>query len=572
MDYIFIVGNLICVYAILAASLNLVMGFGGLFTVAHAAFFGIGAYVFALCVTSLGLPFGIALLLGFLAAAAGSIVLSAPSLRLSAEYLMLATFAVQIIASSLFTNLEITGGPAGIRAIPLPGFLGPSSTIGAEVLAVVLLVTAISWYVMNSMVRSPFGRVLKAVREDEWAAVALGKNVVTFKLAAFAIGCGFAGLAGGLYASVLSYINPDSFTMYVSFSVVVMVLLGGIGHPLGGVLGAIVLTLLQELLRIVLPSTIGAPLAQVIFGIVLVVVIMKMPQGILSEHIAGHTKFNDDILRKRGGARGRSLGGMVATRRDGLADAGNSAIEIENASKSYGGVHAVAGASLDVAVGEIIGIIGPNGAGKTTMFDILAGAVRPDTGELRVFGKRASGLPIHALARRGIGRLFQDARPLGNLSVLDNVLVGFPRVKRENPLLSWLPIDRDAEKRRLAKALDYLEFIGLGQHAGERAATLSFGQQKLLAFARLLAQEARIWLLDEPAAGVDPAMREELRAVIKRCRDELGVTVLVVEHNMEFLKELAGRVVFMAEGKILKIGSLEEISGDPELNQLYLGA
>jgi branched-chain amino acid transport system ATP-binding protein len=158
------------------------------------------------------------------------------------------------------------------------------------------------------------------------------------------------------------------------------------------------------------------------------------------------------------------------------------------------------------------------------------------------------------------------------MTVLDNVLVGFRDLRRENSLMSFLPIDRAREKERHRQALDYLAFVGLSQHAAERAGTLSFGQQKLLGFARLMAQDARLWLLDEPAAGVDPTMREEIKTTIIRSRAELGVTVILVEHNMDFLHDLADRVLFMADGQVTRMGTLAEIVADPELNRRYLGA
>jgi len=241
-------------------------------------------------------------------------------------------------------------------------------------------------------------------------------------------------------------------------------------------------------------------------------------------------------------------------------------------SKAYGGIQAVDQVDLEIQRGEIVGIIGPNGAGKTTLFDMMAGATWPDSGEVHFAGQRVDQIASWRLAARGVGRLFQDARPFVNMTVLDNVLVAFPGARRERPWLSWIPFDRDSEQQRIEAAYAYLEFIGLSAHAQERAGALSFGQQKLLGFTRLLAQGATLWLLDEPAAGIDPAMREEIRTVIARSRDELGITVLIVEHNMDFLKNLADRVVFMAEGRVLREGPLEDIVRDPELNRLYLGA
>jgi len=568
MDYLYIVVKLMCVYAILATSLNLIKGYGGLFTVAHAAFFGIGAYSYALVTLNLGWWFLPALGLAFLVAAIASLVISIPSLRTSGEYLLLTTFAVQILASSLFVNLEITGGPAGLRDIPAVALAPEVFGMRGGILLVSLVVAVLCWLVMAQMARSPFGRVLKAIREDELVTLSLGKNVVALKVAAFAIGCGFAGLAGGVYAAVVSFINPDSFAIYMSFTIIVMVLLGGLAHPWGGVVGAVVLTCIEEVLRISLPSSIGAHVAQVLFGTILVAVVLWREQGLFPEHGASRLDQDDKALKNRGGAAHRPLEQVRAR----SAALGGKLLEVFGITKSYGGIQAVRGVNVSINRGEIVGIIGPNGAGKTTLFDMMAGATSPDAGEVRFAGQRVDRLPSWRLAVLGVGRLFQDARPFANMTVLDNVLVAFPKARREQPWLSWIPFDKASEQQRIEHAYAFLEFIGLTAHAQERAGSLSFGQQKLLGFTRLLAQGATLWLLDEPAAGIDPAMREEIRTVIRRSRDELGITVLIVEHNMDFLKDLADRVIFMAEGRVLREGQLTDIVRDPELNRLYLGA
>ncbi|MDQ8728199.1 branched-chain amino acid ABC transporter ATP-binding protein/permease [Bradyrhizobium sp. LHD-71] len=571
MNYLAIVVNLVCIYTVLATSLNLIMGYGGLFSVAHAAFFGIGAYVFALSTIQLDAPFVVALLLAFAAAALASAVISVPSLRISGDYLMLATFAIQILATSLFLNLPITGGPAGIRNIPSAQFFGfpPNSRVGT--LVGFVAVTAVCWYVMFEMARSPFGRVLKAIREDELATATVGKNVMWFKISAFAAGCGFAGIAGGMYASLLSFINPDSFAIYMSFTILVMVLLGGLANPFGGLAGALALTLLQEVLRLMLPSAVGAHVSQVLLGVILVAVVMKRPQGLLPEFASQGAFATADTLTERGHADTRQLS---FGRRHASSPAllPQPILQAKALAKSYGGVRAVRRFDIDVRAGEIVGLIGPNGAGKTTVFDMIAGAVIPDGGTISFDGKNVTRLAIHRRGQLGIGRLFQDARPLPNMTVLDNVLMAFDDLRREAPLLSFLPIDREREHQRLEQAHDCLRFVGLAEHASERAGSLSFGQQKLLGFARLMAQDARLWLLDEPAAGVDPTMREEIKTAIARCRRELGITVVVVEHNMDFLRDLADRVVFMADGEVQREGALAEIAADPELSRRYLGA
>jgi len=569
MSYLFIVLNLMLVYAVLATSLNLIQGYGGLFSVAHAAFFGVGAYTFAVLRLSLDLNFIVALIAAFVIAGTSSLIISIPSLRVSGEYLLLATFAVQILASSLFLELDVTGGPAGLRNIPEPSLFGVVYTAGGAMFLVTLLVAAVCWYIMFEIARSPFGRVLKAVREDEVAIISLGKNVLWLKIAVFFIGCGFAGLAGGLYASIISFINPDSFLIYTSFTIIIMVLLGGLTNPLGGVVGAFVLVVIEEVLRLLLPSSIGSTVSQVLFGLILLAVILTRPQGLLPEH----REFEITQESRRSKLTPPSRVEQPANTLPAAYKPKDSApaLRLEEVAKAYGGVQAVRSVTFDVNPREILGIIGPNGAGKTTVFDLITGGVRPDLGHIYFGNRRIDGQPSYRIAQMGVGRLFQDARPFNNMTVLDGVLVSFQGAIRENPVVSWLPIDRAGERQRTQQAYALLEIVGLEAHARERAGSLSFGQQKLLAFARLLAQGAKVWLLDEPAAGIDPAMREHVREVIRQVRTDFGVTILLVEHNMEFLDGLVDRVIFMAEGRVLQHGTVQAIAQDPDLNRLYLG-
>jgi ABC-type branched-subunit amino acid transport system ATPase component len=310
--------------------------------------------------------------------------------------------------------------------------------------------------------------------------------------------------------------------------------------------------------------------AQVIFGVFLVAVVLWRPKGLLPEHARSASVRDAKALEGRGD---KEISFGHTSTNPGVVAAlhGSPMLSVENVSKSYGGLTAVRDAKISVASGEIVGIVGPNGAGKTTLFDIVGGAVPPDVGEIRLNGKAISRLKPFMLARQGIGRLFQQVRPFADMTVLEKELVAFPGVARENPLLAWLPIDRKAEGRRRNEARELLRYVGLDGYATESAGSLSFGQQKLIGFARLLAQGASVWLLDEPAAGIDPHMRLDIRRTISKVRLERGVTMLIVEHNMDFLEHLVDRVVFMAEGQVVRTASFEEIMKDEELNRLYLG-
>lgn len=247
-------------------------------------------------------------------------------------------------------------------------------------------------------------------------------------------------------------------------------------------------------------------------------------------------------------------------------------LECRNLTKTFGGLKAVDNVSVIFEAGKVTALIGPNGAGKTTLFHLISGALRPDSGEVWYRGRRIDGLPPWRIAQMGIGRLFQDVRVFGRLTALDNVRVAFRKQKGENPLwaiLRWLRVNRE-EQILTDEARRWLEFVGLRELENSLAEDLSYGQQKLLAIARLLAAGADVFLLDEPTAGVNPEMVRSLLSLIRRLAKE-GKTVVVIEHNMNVVMEIADWVFFMDEGQIVAFGLPEEVLGDRTVRAAYLG-
>jgi branched-chain amino acid transport system permease protein len=286
MEYIIHILVIAGIYIILTLSLNLVVGFTGLPSLGHAAFSCIGAYVSALLALNYGVSPWLGLIVGACVAATIGIIIGAPSLRLKGDYLALATFGLGVIIYSVAKNwVSVTRGPLGLPGIPRFSFFGyPFQAVWAYLILVTFFVL-LTFFIIRRIVNSPFGRILRAIREDETATLAMGKNVNKYKIIAFVIGAFYAGIAGSLYAHYITFIDPSSFTLMESIAILLMVVFGGMGSLSGSLIGAAVLVILPELLRFVgMPSSIAAPLRQMIYGLLLVVLMLKRPQGILGRY------------------------------------------------------------------------------------------------------------------------------------------------------------------------------------------------------------------------------------------------------------------------------------------------
>ncbi len=287
MSYVISISTLLLIFVILGLSFNLLIGYSGLFSIAHAAFYGVGAYVAALTARDLGLNFLVATALGMLAAGALSGRLAIPALRVSGDYLVVASFGFQFIIYSVFNNLEITGAGAGVPRIPRPTLFGYAFESGVSMLALAAVFAALTLLLCWRLTNSPFGRVLRAMRDDEVAIQALGKNVTAAKVIVFVVSGALAAVAGALYAFTFNYIFPDNFTLVESVFIFTLVVVGGAGTLRGSIVGAAVVVLLPEALRFLKVSgTMAAPIRQLAYSVLVILFLMFRPQGILGEYAA----------------------------------------------------------------------------------------------------------------------------------------------------------------------------------------------------------------------------------------------------------------------------------------------
>jgi branched-chain amino acid transport system permease protein len=561
MDYLLHIMVMVSIYAILAASFNLLTGFAGLFALSQAAFFGAGAYATAILATRLGLPFPLPIIAGVLLAAVVGMAVALPALRIGGDHLVVVTLALQIIAIAVMVNWRsLTGGTDGIAGIPKLVFFGVRLDTPGRFLPLALAGAAVSLWIAWRLASSPFARAVRAMRENEAAAQAVGKNIVAIKLAVFAFSAGLAAIAGGLYAHYISFVSAETFTLDVTIYVLAMVILGGTGNLWGSVLGAVILTALPELLKFVeLPPDIADKSRQILYGLALIAMLLLRPQGLLPEI----------------GTRRRQIRAAPTVPAPlGATAPADGAVTVEGSGlgRRFGGIVAVAGLDIQLRRGRIVGLIGPNGAGKTTAFNLLTGFLRPDEGSVSLNGTPLSGLRPHEVARLGMARSFQDLKLFAHMSVLDNVMVALPRQKGDSLLqvyfAPWVVAREERQNRE--RAIAVLAFVGLADKAGETAEDLSYAEEKLLVIARLVATGAEVLLFDEPLSGLAPNTLDAIFPIIRRLADS-GKTICIIEHNLDVIRGLCDTAVFLDEGRKLAEDAPDRLIADPALAARYFG-
>lgn len=599
-DYTADIAILILIYIALGASLNLLMGYAGQFSMAQAVFYGIGAYSAGLLAVNLGFSPVLSIVGAVVVACISAGILALPAAkRVSGEYLILLTLAFQVVVNQLMNSMrDLTGGPYGFTVPWLTAF-GRDFITPVEYLPLMaagcLIVLLVTWGIGEA----PFGRMLKGIREDETAVRALGKNTTLAKLLVFGITAGLAGFIGGLSAYYYQFIAPGTYSLDLSIFIVSIIVLGGIGNLTGTVVGAIILGGLRPFLQNIdfIGDENSYPWQAIIYGVALILLMMFRPEGLLPEGTG------IGALRRRLGNRSSApraetpatLGVIaangnvaaplpdrpnVAPPNAGGADvdpAGSPApgvaiVRVEDLAKHFGGIYAVNGVNLVLRENQITALIGPNGAGKTTIFNLITGVLPPDRGRVSLRGRDITGKPPSEVANLGMARSFQDIRLFRRLTALENVAMAVPYQPGENVAsLAVRPFrSRRAEKATRAKAMGYLELVDMAGAADTIVANLGYGEQKVVAIARLLATEAPVLLLDEPTSGIDPAALDDMIALVLRLK-ALGRTICVVEHSLHVVEKLADHVVFLEDGRVAAEGTIDELTSQERLVEVYFG-
>ena len=554
--------NYIGLYSLTSLGLVLLTGIGGLTSFGQAAFVGIGAYTTAWFTLNLGFSPWVTLFIGLAFTAISALVVGVITLRMSGHYLPLATIAWGLSLYYTMGNLDALGkydGLLGIKSLSIAGFdIGQGRAFFVLTWAILLMLA----FALLHLLDSRAGRAIRAMKGGSQMAEAMGISTFRYKVTIFVLAALFASVAGWLLAHFQRTVNPSAFGLKMGIEYLFMAVLGGVGHVWGAIAGAGLIKLLDDQLQVLLPKLIGTSGSYevIVFGIAMVLVLKYLPDGLWS-------LVERKLPRKQ---RKVDWANAAALHERAKPAAGEVVLDVQAIRKQFGGLTAVNDISFQIRAGQIVGLIGPNGAGKSTTFNLITGVLGMTSGQVVFRGQTVGSKPSREISRLGMARTFQHVKMIADMTVLENVALGAHTRGSKGVLPAMLRTNRAEEQRLFREAQRQLERIGMGAYLHEQAGNLAMGPQRLMEIARALCADPALLLLDEPAAGLRHKEKQALADVLRQLQRE-GVSILLVEHDMDLVMQVCDHLVVMEFGTLLTQGTPAHVQQDPKVRAAYLG-